>query len=105
MSKELDIDALAEEFEMSPEEMQEVLDAVDEFEVDFLSSVAGTDKYELLPTTDKYGKPLSKKQFDLIRRECSRLGMTPLYILEMNGYHVVVNAKTLKMGIVSEEVH
>ena len=50
MSKELDIDALAEEFEMSPEEMQEILDAVDEFEVDFLSSVAGTDKYELLPT-------------------------------------------------------
>jgi hypothetical protein len=107
MSKEVDLDLeeLAEEFEMTPEEIQEILDAVDDFEEYTLSSIAGTERYELIPTTDNYGNPLTKKQFDLARRECSRLGATPLYVLEMKGYSVVVNAKTLKMGIISEEVH
>ena len=103
--KEFELDELADEFEMTPEEMQEVLDAVDEFQEDFLCYLAGSDKYELISTVDKYGNPLTEKQFNLVKRESSRLGVTCLFMIQQGANTLIVNPKTLKMSIVNDELH
>lgn len=106
MSKDRkDFEELEEEFEISPEELEEMLESVEKFQDDFLKCLAGTDKYDVLPTITESGRPLTKEQYKLAKTECSRLGIRLLYIIDLGNSTLIINPRNLKMGIINEEIH
>lgn len=100
-----DMEELAEEFEISPEEFEEMMESVEQFQEDFLRHLAGTDRYDVLPTTTESGVPLTKEQYKLAKTECSRLGIRLLYVVDMGKDTLIINPHNMKIGIINEEVH
>lgn len=100
-----DFDELEDDFDMTPEEFEEMLESVEEFQDNFLKLLAGTDSFDVLPTITESGAPLTKEQYKLAKTECSRLGIRLLYIIEIGKDTLIINPKTLRMGIINEEVH
>lgn len=100
-----DLEELAEEFEISPEEFEEMMESVEEFQENFLRHLAGTDRYDVLPTVTESGMPLTKEQYKLAKQECSRLGIRLLYVVDLGKDTLVINAHDMKIGLINEEVH
>lgn len=94
-----------EQYEMTPEEIQETLDLIEDFNGVFFEKVAKSTNYQLIPTEDENGTPLSKEQFKLIKRECVRLGTKMLYIIPQGKDTLIINPNNLRMGILNDEVH
>lgn len=92
------------ELELTPEEYDQLSAKVEEFQDSFLSFLAGTSQFEIIPTTDEFGEPISEENLNLIKRECKRLGFKILYSVDNGKYILVINPETMKTGIVNYSV-
>lgn len=90
---------------LSEVEFEKLVEDLEKFEDSFYCALAGTDRYEILPTMTEDGKVLTEEQISLIQRECNRLGLTILYRIDNIKNMVMVNSKTLKVGYVTDGIH
>jgi hypothetical protein len=102
---EMKDDKFDEEMELTEEEIEQLAEDIEEFQEHFLISLAGTHKFEIIPSTDESGSPLDKKHYSLLKRECSRLGLKILYRIDVGNKTLIVNPENLKIGILNEEIH
>lgn len=93
--------------QLTEEEYEQLNDSLATFDESFLSFLAGTSQYEVVPTTDEFGKPIPSQNLDLIRRECKRLGFKVLYSMDLGKQVLIMNPDTMKIGIFTHvvEVH
>lgn len=93
------------DYEMSPEDIEEALEAIENFQEKYFQLLAGGPNYELVPTVDNMGKPLTKEHYGLVKRECQRLGAKILYVIDQGKDTLIINPVNLKMGFLNDEVH
>ena len=98
-------DQFDNDLELTEEQYEQLAEDIEEFQDEFLKLLAGTHKYEIIPSTDESGRPLDKKHYELLKAECRRLGLKILYRIDLGNQTVLVNAKTLKIGIINDEIH
>lgn len=98
------------EQELSEEQMAQLMVDLDLLQNKFLSHIACTDKFEIIPTADDDGNVLSQEQLALIKREVNRLGLTHIWTYEVGKMTVVMSPRKdtkLLVGMISNgaEVH
>ncbi len=95
------------EKQLTEEEYEQLNNSIADFDESFFSFLAGTSQYEVVPTTDEFGKPIPEQNLDLIRRECKRLGFKVLYSMDLGKQVLIMNPDTMKIGIFTHvvEVH
>lgn len=94
------------EEESSQQEYDKLLNDLENFNQKFFVILAGTDKYEIVPTTLENGKTLNKEQYSLINHECSRLGLKVIYQITLNdGSTVYISPDGKKIGYMQEGMH
>jgi hypothetical protein len=92
--------------ELSEEQFQELVQAVELFDEKFFIALAGTDEYEIIPTMTDQGQPLTKEQYSLLKNECSRLGLAIIYKMEHpDGSTVYTSVENKKVGYIQEGLH
>lgn len=95
-----------DEKEFDKKEFDRIFKALEEFQERFFMALAGTDKYEIVPTLTEVGDPLTEEQYSFIKTECSRLGLTILYKIDTpNGNSLFINIKDSKTGYIDEGIH
>ncbi len=99
------------EQELSEEQVAELILELEKFQNSFLSKLARTEKFEVIPTADEDGNVLSEEQLTLIKRELNRLGLTTIYTFDIGTRFTALmcpskNSKLL-VGMISKgsEVH
>jgi len=112
MSKEfddLDDEALEEQedqfAELSPEEYEKLIEDIENFNSSFLSHLAGTANYEIVPTEAEYGVFLEEEHYRLIKKECVKIGAVILYSYKVGNQTIVINPKTMKTVVLHEGKH
>lgn len=98
-------DNFDDDIELTEEEIEQLAEDIEEFQEEFLRLLAGTHKFEIIPTVDDSGRPLNKKHYSMLRKECNRLGLTILYRLDVGNQTLIINPRELKIGIISDEIH
>lgn len=98
------------EVELTEEQLAQVFVDLDLFHNKFLSHLACTDKYEIIPTADDDGRILSEEQLTLIKREVNRLGLTTIWTYDVGKMTIVMCPRKdtkLLVGMISNgaEVH
>ena len=92
--------------ELSEEQFEKLVKDVDEFNDQFFIHLAGTDKYEIVPTLTDQGQPLTKEQYSLLKNECSRLGLSVIYKMDLpDGSSVYTSIENNKVGYIQEGIH
>lgn len=92
--------------ELTENQYSKLLEDLDNFNNKFISEIAGTDKYEIIPTVMEDGSRLTKEQYALARTECSRLGLKVIYQISLrNGDTIFINPENLKVGYIREGAH
>lgn len=92
--------------ELTDQQYTKLLEDLDDFDNKFVTILAGTDKYEIIPTVMEDGTRLTKEQYALVKTECSRLGLTPIYQIPLrNGDTILINPENLKLGYIRESMH
>jgi hypothetical protein len=91
--------------EMTEEQYNKLMNDLEHFENLFFTSLAESEKFEILPTTTESGKPITKEQIALLKRECDRLGYKALYRIDMINGTLYINPKNMKIGYITEELH
>jgi len=100
-----------EEQPLTQEQMAQLMVDLDTFQHKFLSILAMSDKFEIVPTADDDGNILSQEQLSLIKRELNRLGLATVYTFNVGTRFTVLMCPSkdskLKIGMVSNgaEVH
>lgn len=84
------------------EEIQELITDLEDFEHKFLLYLARTDRYDIVSTTTDAGRALTKEQLSLIKQECLRLGIKPLYKVELKKAILLINPENTKIGYLTE---
>lgn len=90
--------------DLTQEEYNKIFDELDKFERKFFVSMAGTDRYEIVPTSDG-DSYLTKNQYTLIKAECDRLGLKIIYRIENNNTTMYFNSENGKIGYTHDGVH
>ena len=91
---------------LSEEQFEKLVMQVEEFNEQFFIALAGTDKYEIVPTLSDQGQPLTKEQYSLLKNECSRLGLKILYqIQNTDGTIMYINSENGKIGYMHDGMH
>lgn len=83
-----------------------LLEDLESFNQKFFILLAGSDKFEIVPTTLEDGRSLNKEQYSLINHECSRLGLKVIYQIDnKNGTTVFISSDSKKVGYMHEGMH
>jgi len=91
------------DIELSQEEFSKFLEELEEFDTKSLIYLAGTDRFEIIPTIDDDGQVLSKDSLNSIKREVDKLGLTIMYRIDKdNGETIVLCAATLRCMVFVE---
>lgn len=98
------------EQELSEEQMAQLVVDLDLLQNKFLTLIACTDKFEIIPTADDDGRILSQEQLALIKREVNRLGLATIWTYDVGKLTLVMSARKdskLLVGVISNgaEVH
>jgi hypothetical protein len=92
--------------ELSEEQFGKMVEDVEKFHDQFFRALAGTDRYEIVPTITDHGQPLTKEQYSLVKNECSRLGLSVIYKMDLpDGSSVYTSIENNKVGYIHEGVH
>ena len=83
-------------------QLQELITDLDQFENAVYLALTGTDRFDIIPTTDPSGRLLSKEQLSLIKQECLRLGVKVIYRVELENSILLVNPENMKIGYLTE---
>jgi len=100
-----------EEQPLTQEQMAQLMVDLDTFQHKFLSILAMSDKFEIVPTADDDGNILSQEQLSLIKRELNRLGLATVYTFNVGTRFTVLMCpgkdSKLMIGMISNgaEVH
>lgn len=90
---------------LSEEEMSQRVKDEAGFEQDFLTSLSGTENMEIIPTMDENGETLDAKQLQLIKQECTRMGLKVIYRIDYSNKIVLFNPEDMKTGVITEDIH
>ncbi len=105
--KEIEQEVLPQK-ELSEEEYAKLMEDLDGFEEKFLEALAGTPKFEVVPTSTENGSVLKDEHYNLIKRECARHGLKIIYSIEVSPRQQTLWCpETMKIGIIdsSNQVH
>lgn len=92
--------------ELSEEEYVKLAEDISNFDASFYSTLAGSDRYEVIPTVLEDGSSLNREQYALIKAECVRLGLKIIYQIELaDGTIVHINPENLKVGYSNDAIH
>ena len=92
--------------ELTDGQYSKLLEDLEEFNSKFFEHLAGTEKYEIIPTVMDDGSLLTKEQYALVKTECSRLGLKVLYEISLRGGKILYfNPETCKVGYIDEGMH
>jgi hypothetical protein len=92
--------------ELSEEQFNKLVEENEQFDDHFFKILAGTDKYEIVPTLTDHGQPLTKEQYSLVKNECSRLGLSVIYRMDLpDGSVVYTSIENNKVGYIHEGIH
>jgi len=94
--------------ELTDEEYAKLMEDLDGFEEKFLEALAGTPKFEVVPTSTDNGAVLSEKHYALIKQECRRHGLKIIYSIDISPKQTTLWCpETMKIGIIdsSNQVH
>lgn len=94
---------VVKDIELTREELNDLLEELSEFDHNSFILLAGTDQYEIVPTSLDTGEYLDKEELDLLREECERLGLTILFRIDKtDGETLLVNSITGKTMVLRE---
>lgn len=94
------------EIEVTEEEYYKMMDDIAKFEENFFKKLANSETYEIIPTVDSRNRAFSKDQFNNIRIECKRLGISHLYKIDhAPDKYILVNPTTLKIAYITDGIH
>ena len=94
--------------ELSEEEYAKLMEDLDDFENKFLECLAGTHKFEIVPTSTEDGAVLNPKHYTLIKQECRKHGLKIIYSIEVGPKQTTLWCpETMKIGIIdsTNQVH
>jgi hypothetical protein len=93
--------------DMTPEQYKKLMEDIENFNTSFLSHLAGTSNYELVPTENEFGEYLEDGHYKLIKKECAKTGAKILYTYSISpNISIVIEPKSLKSIILQEgELH
>lgn len=92
--------------ELTQDQFNDLMKKLEQFDNRFYIALAGTERVEIIPTMSEDGDFLSKEQYALVTKECSRLGLKILYKVELSNSDIVlINAETMKIGYIRDGVH
>lgn len=112
MSKEFDDfdpedeEALQEDLkksEMTPQQYDKLREELQNFHDSFLSYLAGTANYEVIPTEIDVGEFLEQEHYESVKKECNKIGAKVLYSYTLGKLTVVLNPSNLKTVVVQED--
>ena len=90
--------------DLTQEEFDGFMEDLEKFEDKFFMALAGTDRFEIVPTSD--GKQfLNREQYAIIKSECLRLGLKVIYKVQGSDNIIYVNAENGKIGYTHDGVH
>jgi hypothetical protein len=90
--------------DLTQEEFSALLEELEKFENNFFIALAGTDRFEIVPTSEgEYS--LTKDQLNIIKAECSNLGLKIIYKVESKGPTIYINQENGKIGYTHDGVH
>lgn len=93
---------MVENKELKEEDYEDIEQEVENFNNSFLSYLAGTANYEIVPTQTDDGRPLRKEHYEMIKKECSKIGSKILYTYLVGSTTIVINPKNMKTAIIHE---
>lgn len=107
LDDELDPENDVDEFAgLTPEQYEKLMDDIENFNSSFLSHLAGTANYEIVPTEPEDGHVLQAEHYKLIKKELAKTGAVILYSYKVGRQTLVVNPKTMKTVVLTEgEAH
>ena len=107
LDDELDPENEVDEFAgLTPEQYDKLMDDIENFNSSFLSHLAGTANYEIVPTETEDGHLLQMEHYKLIKKEIAKTGAAILYSYKVGKDTIVINPKTLKTVVLTEgEAH
>ena len=73
------------------------------FHDSFLSYLAGTANYEVIPTEIDVGEYLQEEHYTSVKKECQKLGAKILYTYKVGKLTVILNPNSLRTVIVQED--
>jgi hypothetical protein len=92
--------------ELTQENYEDLVSQLEDFQNRFLVALAGTDRFEIIPTLNENGNPLTQEQYTLLKTECSRLGLKILYhVQNKDGTAMYVNSENGKVGYMHDGMH
>lgn len=94
------------EWDFSPEEYAEYVEALEQFEEQFLVELAGTERFQLVPMVDEEGDYLTEEALTAIKQTCKKNGLVIIYyITKVNQENVFYCPATGKTAVVCDGLH
>ena len=100
---EVQAEAEAEKADLSPEQYEKLYEELQNFHDSFLSYLAGTANYEVIPTEIDVGEYLQEEHYTSVKKECQKLGAKILYTYKVRKLTVILNPNSLRTVIVQED--
>lgn len=92
-----------EQKDLSEAEIEQLMDDLENFDNSFLSFLAGTQSYEVVPTSDDMGNNLQDKHYELIKKECNRMNVKIIYSVDLGkNITLLFCPDTKKFGVVNQ---
>lgn len=92
--------------ELTQEEYEKLLEDIENFNNSYVSHLAGTANYEIVPTEDENGHFLKDEHYKIIKKECAKIGAVLLYTYAIGKNTIVINPRNMRSLVISEgEAH
>lgn len=89
--------------ELTPEQFDKLREELHNFQHSFLSHLAGTAKYEIIPTEIDVGEFLDDEHYNSVKKECLKAGVKVLYTYNLGKMTIILNPSNLRTVVVQEE--
>lgn len=91
--------------ELSEEEVTKLMEDLDNFDNSFMSFLADTQSYEIVPTSDDIGNTLNSDHYSLIKKECIRMNVKIIYSIDLGRNTTLLFCPdTNKFGVLNSAV-
>ncbi len=92
--------------DLTPEQYDKLMKDMENFNHSFLSYLADTAQYEVIPTDIDFDQYLEEEHYKSVKEECKKIGAKILYTYEIGKSTIVLNPNNCKTVIIVEgEVH
>lgn len=105
MPKKVKMTADSETIELSEQEFEALIQALDDFEEIALQHLCDSDNYQIIPNEDDEGNLLTREQMRLAARQVRSMGYEVLYKIDKGNEILYYEPKTGRILIESEGIH